>query len=144
MMKIASLTGPPIEVKDYILISRYDINFFWHKNRLSEARTGILVCKGSLKHCEMTLTYLIATKGIDFLKNKIDSSPSVYEIGEMRKELLRLHQQWRRITRSPLKRKMNCFNVAGDLYVEDFPEAENARLRMIIKKIKKIQERSLR
>lgn len=144
---LASLTSPPLEVSDFEDWKFNGFSFFWTRiggGRLSEKRTGALFATGSFEECKKRVMVLLTGEHRETVEQIIHSFPSHQELYSFRKELLALHISWRRLTRKRLETSLNKNLWCGDLYVEEFPAANNARERRIINQIKQMQKRSFR
>lgn len=138
---LANLCGPPLEVETEIVPISH-IDFCWNDNRMSEKRTGMLICRGTKGNCIYYTQKLFLRFGTKRLKEYFSNIPTAEELYEIRKELLTLQSNYRRLTRVKLQRELNKNSVAGDLFVTRFPEEKSARARKILNKIKEIQERT--
>lgn len=143
---IASLTSAPLKVSDFREFKIDEISLFWTDlagGRMSDTRTGILFCRGTFTECIKKACQIIDAHGIESVKEIMNRYPGWQELYDFRRELLRLHINWRRLTRKKLKTELRKDRWCGDLFVPEFPDCENARQRKIINRIKEMQERKL-
>lgn len=146
VFKRCNLIGPSRICTDYTELRFADLHFFWTNHEggiLSDCRSGCVIYRGDFESCKQGLNELIKKLTPGIFDQKLKQFPTIEEFEDARVQLLQLHRKFRLLMKYKLPKVLNANNIAGNLFVQDFPEVKNARARKIIKDIKKIQERNL-
>lgn len=143
---LASLTSEPIRVSNFREVEIQGVHLFWtntYGGRMSDVRSGFLICNGTFEDCMRKVDDIISKIGISQFKQEILSRPSIEQLADFRRRLLSLHIRYRKLTRESLKRELRTDLWCGDLFVPKFPSVESQEVQEIIEQIQRMQRRKL-